>query len=584
MAYVKIRPRRGTASQWEYANPILSEGEMAFEVPSTGVGTGLINIKQGDGQNSWNNLPYAFNAATLSQRVDDLSNTVASYDATIATLTAKVNSMDVAVKNIRKIEIQSSDPVQEDLILGEIWINTDMVTGSMYITDENGTQITDINIPVGTTYNIKLFSTISAATIIEWKSTDDNICSITNKSATGCTLNANMATDGITITALAKSDATTVLMNAKLRVSITVNAGIEIVPSDLKLIVGQGSTLGLNKTSSGTVFDTIQWTSSANYYVGITSYTDTGAEIVALKAGSAMIYAKALINGFPVATSNCMVTVGGMSFAGDKTVVTAVIGDIINLNLIFTNMIVGEDYDAITWSSDMVSVAYISRSDNSSAVVIAQSAGSTYVRVRATKMGELVQELTCLFNINGRISIEPDSFELQVNGAGQGLELINDLGDGNWDTIEWDTSDPTVLQLDGYTSSRCNVRPIGAGSAVITATAYKDGIIVGTTASFGTVTGEIYISHDDVPTPDLTIAPGENATLKAVVDGIPSIIAYAWQTTDPSIVSIDSGSTSISCVIRGASEGQATITLQGLSSVGGAVVASYECVVTVQPN
>ena len=77
-AYVKIRLRRGTRSQWEYANPILSEGEIAVEVPDTGVGTGPINMKQGDGTTSYNNLQYAFNAATLNDKVDTLANTVAT--------------------------------------------------------------------------------------------------------------------------------------------------------------------------------------------------------------------------------------------------------------------------------------------------------------------------------------------------------------------------------------------------------------------------------------------------------------------------------------------------------------------------
>lgn len=53
-----IKPRRGTTNEWETANPILEEGEIGIEVPSTGVGTGLVKIKFGDGVTPWNNLPY----------------------------------------------------------------------------------------------------------------------------------------------------------------------------------------------------------------------------------------------------------------------------------------------------------------------------------------------------------------------------------------------------------------------------------------------------------------------------------------------------------------------------------------------
>lgn len=61
MAYVRIRPRRSTAEEWEYNNPILAEGEMGIEVPPTGVGTGTVKIKFGDGVTAWQDLPYGLN-------------------------------------------------------------------------------------------------------------------------------------------------------------------------------------------------------------------------------------------------------------------------------------------------------------------------------------------------------------------------------------------------------------------------------------------------------------------------------------------------------------------------------------------
>lgn len=60
--YAKIRPRRGTATEWSILNPILVEGEFAIEVPDSGVGTGLSKFKIGDGYTQWNDLPYGFDA------------------------------------------------------------------------------------------------------------------------------------------------------------------------------------------------------------------------------------------------------------------------------------------------------------------------------------------------------------------------------------------------------------------------------------------------------------------------------------------------------------------------------------------
>ena len=66
MSYAKIRPRRGTAYEWNTENPILHEGEFVLEVPDEGVGTGLSKFKIGDGVTPYRNLPYAFDGAAAS--------------------------------------------------------------------------------------------------------------------------------------------------------------------------------------------------------------------------------------------------------------------------------------------------------------------------------------------------------------------------------------------------------------------------------------------------------------------------------------------------------------------------------------
>ena len=72
MSFAKIRPRRGTANQWNNANPILAEGEIGIEVPSTGVGTGTVKIKFGDGSSHWNDLPYGLDTP------NDVSDVISS--------------------------------------------------------------------------------------------------------------------------------------------------------------------------------------------------------------------------------------------------------------------------------------------------------------------------------------------------------------------------------------------------------------------------------------------------------------------------------------------------------------------------
>ena len=66
MADVKIRPRRGTVSEWRDMNLVLLEGEIGIEYPDAGIGEGDIRIKFGDGVRRWNDLPYAVNANEAS--------------------------------------------------------------------------------------------------------------------------------------------------------------------------------------------------------------------------------------------------------------------------------------------------------------------------------------------------------------------------------------------------------------------------------------------------------------------------------------------------------------------------------------
>jgi len=49
-----IRIRRGTASEWSDANPVLEEGEMGLVLQGGGAG----RVKAGDGVTPWNNLPF----------------------------------------------------------------------------------------------------------------------------------------------------------------------------------------------------------------------------------------------------------------------------------------------------------------------------------------------------------------------------------------------------------------------------------------------------------------------------------------------------------------------------------------------
>ena len=66
MSFAKIRPRRGTKTDWLEFNPVLIEGEFGVEFPDSGIGTGTCKFKFGDGINKWSDLEYAFEAENAS--------------------------------------------------------------------------------------------------------------------------------------------------------------------------------------------------------------------------------------------------------------------------------------------------------------------------------------------------------------------------------------------------------------------------------------------------------------------------------------------------------------------------------------
>ena len=74
-----MQQRRGTASQWSAANPVLASGEIGFETDTN-------KFKMGNGTSTWSSLQYYANAAELAAIVDgapELLNTLNELAAAI---------------------------------------------------------------------------------------------------------------------------------------------------------------------------------------------------------------------------------------------------------------------------------------------------------------------------------------------------------------------------------------------------------------------------------------------------------------------------------------------------------------------
>ena len=98
MAYVRIRHRRSTLEEWNYHNPILAEGEMGVEVPNSGVGTGEVRVKFGDGVTAWKDLPYGINLEVIENKLDKLerNNSILASEIDVVETTEIVPDENIA--------------------------------------------------------------------------------------------------------------------------------------------------------------------------------------------------------------------------------------------------------------------------------------------------------------------------------------------------------------------------------------------------------------------------------------------------------------------------------------------------------
>lgn len=564
-AYVKLRPRRGSKSQWEYANPILSEGELAFECPETGVGTGPVNFKIGDGTSSYISLPYAFNAATLNAKVDDLANTVATYDSTIAALSASVAEMEEQVQNVRKIDIQASEP--DDLLLGQIWINSDMVTGSIIITPRTAT------IEAGSSTRLTLTSTLSTVDSIEWKVSTPGIVTLSNTSSNGATI-TGIADGSVVVTASAKLGGA-VIYTSQCNVTVSVSGALTITPDSARVIIGKTQTLTLTNTLTN--YDSIQWTSSAAYYCSIEEQSNTAATVKGVLSGSATIYARAMLNSTAIATAQAIMTMVGMEM--NKSSMSLMIGETGSISLANT-MVEGTDYDTITWTSTGNNVAVVSSSSNTSASIMGVAAGNCTIKATAYMDGREVQSVSCTVGVTGSISLDKTTMNMMVGETGA-FTVTNTLGEGNYDRISWTCSDSAIVTIDSSTNTSAIVTAVAAGSAAVTVTAYLNSQFVASSSCVIYVTGDISIDEDTV-----TIIAGSTHQLTLTNTLTPgSWNKITWGTGDSTTVEVVTQDDT-SCTIRGLREGQATITAYALAGEEGdyTTVADSSCIVTVESN
>ena len=97
-----FKPRRGKKSTMNgtKANTVLALGEMLFEVPDTGTGTGQSKAKMGDGTKAYSQLPYAF-GDTANDTVEFLESSATTKEDAINGVTSG-SPLKTLLSNLKK--------------------------------------------------------------------------------------------------------------------------------------------------------------------------------------------------------------------------------------------------------------------------------------------------------------------------------------------------------------------------------------------------------------------------------------------------------------------------------------------------
>jgi hypothetical protein len=102
-----LRPRRGKKSTAESQALVLKRGEVFFECPDTGVGTGAGKIKVGDGSTAYSSLPYFLEQTNVENSTigftDSSSATASSNNATYLTNIKPANSLKTIFTNLKQL-------------------------------------------------------------------------------------------------------------------------------------------------------------------------------------------------------------------------------------------------------------------------------------------------------------------------------------------------------------------------------------------------------------------------------------------------------------------------------------------------
>lgn len=161
----RMQQRRGTATQWSGANPVLNAGEIGWESDTN-------KFKIGDGTNHWNDLAYFLDGDSISLTLGDYveTSTLAQPDG-VATLDANGKLEAAQLPDVAQVTVHAVANQAARLALS-------VQVGDIAIQSDNGQTYVLSALPASTNAN---WTAITVADPFPSKDTDDLVEGSTNK-------------------------------------------------------------------------------------------------------------------------------------------------------------------------------------------------------------------------------------------------------------------------------------------------------------------------------------------------------------------------------------------------------------------
>lgn len=175
-----LKPRRGKKSTAIAQELKLEKGEIFFEMPETGVGTGLGSIKFGDGNTVYRNLPYFFDTAAYAKaththtmaQVTNLNSTINTINGNIADIVDGTTKVAKAGNADQLNGIAASNYVTlngSQALTNKTYNGYTLKTAAGKGVDENTTTDTSTNLPTGKAVSAMINAKIGSVVQIRYE-------------------------------------------------------------------------------------------------------------------------------------------------------------------------------------------------------------------------------------------------------------------------------------------------------------------------------------------------------------------------------------------------------------------------------